>query len=110
MSETDGHIEVSAEIPGVSEKDIDLTISADGTSLSIRGEKKLAKNKQEKKQEKKDYYCAERAYGEFRRTVALPTEVDPDEVEAKFHNGVLEIVLTKADASSKVKHIAVKAS
>lgn len=106
MAETDGHIEVSAEIPGVSDKDIDVTISADGTSLSIRGEKKLAK----KKKEEKDYYCAERTYGEFKRTVALPCEVDPDEVDAKFHNGVLEIVLTKADSSSKVKHISVKAS
>ncbi len=105
VSETDGHIEVSAEIPGVSEKDIDLTISADGTSLSIRGEKKLAKEKKEK-----DYYCAERVYGEFRRTVTLPCAVDQDKVEAKFHNGVLEIDLTKTDASSKVKRIAIKAT
>ena len=104
VSETDGHIQLSAEIPGVSEKDIDLTISADGTSLSIRGEKKLAKEKKEK-----EYYCAERVYGEFRRTVTLPCAVNQDKVEAKFHNGVLEIDLTKTDASSNVKHIPIKA-
>jgi HSP20 family protein len=107
MSETNGHIEVSAEIPGVSEKDIDLTISQDGTSLSLRGEKKLSKKKEDKE---KDYYCAERVYGEFRRTVALPCAVDQDKVEAKFRNGVLEVKLTKTDASSKVKHIPIKAS
>ena len=105
MSETDGHIEVSAEIPGVSEKDIDLTISQDGTSLSLRGEKKLAKEKKEQ-----DYYCAERVYGEFRRTVALPSAVDQNKVDARFHNGVLEVKLTKTDPSSNVKHIPVKAS
>ena len=106
MSETDGHIEVSAEIPGVTEKDIDVTISADGSTLSIRGEKKLAKEVREK-----DYYCAERVYGEFRRTLPLPCPVNQDKVEAKFHNGVLEINLTKADASARgVKHIDIKTS
>lgn len=105
MSETDGHIDVSAEIPGVSEKDIDLTISQDGTQLSLRGEKKLAKEKKEQ-----DYYCAERVYGEFRRTVALPCAVNQDKVDARFHNGVLEVKLTKMDPSSNVKRIPVKAS
>ena len=105
MSETDGHIEVSAEIPGVSENDIDLTISQDGTSLSLRGEKKLAKEKKEK-----DYYCAERVYGEFRRTVSLPCEVDQDKVDARFRNGVLEVKLTKTAPSASVKRIPVKAS
>ena len=105
MSETDGHIELSAEIPGVSEKDIDLTISQDGKSLSLRGEKKLATEKKEQ-----DYYCAERVYGEFRRTMALPCAVDQDKVEARFHNGVLEVKLTKSDPVSNVKHIPVKAS
>lgn len=106
MSETDGHIHVSAEIPGVSEKDLDITLSPDGTTLSIRGEKKLVKEKQEK-----DYYCAERTYGEFRRTLAMPSAVKQDGVVAKFTNGVLEIDLTKSDPSSKgIKHIPIKAT
>lgn len=106
MSETDGHIEVSAELPGVNEKDIDVTLSPDGNTLSIRGEKKI---KTEKKDA--DYYCAERAYGAFRRTMSLPSSVDPDQVDAKFHSGVLEIKLNKTDDTSKgVKHIDIKAT
>jgi HSP20 family protein len=106
MSETNGHIDVSAEIPGVSEKDIDLTLSPDGTTLSIKGEKKLSKEKKDK-----DYYYAERSYGEFRRTMTLPCPVNPDKVDAKFHNGVLEVKLTKVEDSSKgVKRIAIKAT
>ena len=106
MSESDGHIFVSAEIPGVSEKDIDVTLSPDGTMLSIRGEKKLAKEKREK-----DYYCSEREYGEFVRSLSLTTPVDENKIGAKFHNGVLEIDLTKAEGASQgVKHIPVKSS
>jgi HSP20 family protein len=106
MSETDGHIEVSAELPGVSEKDIDVTLSPDGNTLSIKGEKKIAKEKKEK-----DYYCAERTYGAFRRTMSLPATVNSDKVDAKFRNGVLEIKLNKVDDKSKgIKHIDIKAS
>lgn len=104
MSETNGHIEVSAEIPGVTEKDIDLTLSPDGKTLALKGVKKLSKEKKDK-----DYYYAERSYGEFRRTMTLPSPVNPDKVDAKFHNGVLEIKLTKVEDSSKgVKRIAIK--
>ena len=106
ISETNGHIEVSAEIPGVSEKDIDLTLSPDGKTLALKGVKKLSKEKKDK-----DYYYAERSYGEFRRTMTLPSPVNPDKVDAKFHNGVLEIKLTKVEDSSKgVKRIAIKGS
>jgi HSP20 family protein len=110
MSETNGHIDLSAEIPGVSEQDIELTISQDGTSISLKGEKKLAKKKKKKKEkEEKDYYCAERVYGEFKRTVALPCAVDQNKVEAKFHDGVLEVKLTKTEVYPTVKHIPIKA-
>jgi HSP20 family protein len=106
MSETNGHIEISAELPGVSEKDIDVTLSPDGQTLVIKGEKKLTKEKKEK-----DYYCAERSYGAFRRTMSLPSSVNPDKVDAKFRNGVLEIKLNKVDDTSKgMKHIDIKAS
>ena len=104
MSETDGHIEVSAELPGVSEKDIDVTLTPDGKTLSIKGEKKTSKETKEK-----DYYFAERTYGSFRRTMSLPAAANPDKVEAKFRNGVLEITLNKMESSSKgLKHIAIK--
>ena len=103
MSETNGHIEVSAELPGVSEKDIDVTLTPDGKTLSIKGEKRISKEKKEK-----DYYCAERAYGTFRRTMTLPATVNPDKVEAKFRNGVLEITLNKMESSKSLKHIDIK--
>ncbi len=104
MSETDGHIDISAELPGVDEKDIDVMLSQDGNLLTIKGEKKFSKEKQDK-----DYYCAERSYGVFRRTMSLPTTVNADKVNAKFKNGVLEISLTKvADAAKGVKHIEIK--
>jgi HSP20 family protein len=106
MAEADEHIHVLIEIPGVKKKHIDLTVAPDGTSLSIRGQKKLAKDKQDRR-----YDCAERLYGEFERTVALPCEVNQDDVKAKLHNGVLQIELTKADAYAKgLKHININAT
>lgn len=104
MSESGKHIHVLIEIPGVKKKHIDLTVAPDGTSLSIRGQKKLAKDKEDR-----HYGCAERVYGEFERTVELPCEVDQDDVKARLHNGVLQIELTKADASAKgLKRIDIK--
>ena len=104
MSETDSRIEVTAELPGVSEKDIDVTLSPDGTSLSIKGEKRSSTEQQEK-----DYYYAERSYGAFRRTMNLPSPVNHDKVNARFKNGVLSISLKKSDAGAKaVKHIDIK--
>ena len=101
MSESDGHIEVSAELPGVSDKDMTITLSPDGTTLSIKGEKKISKEKKGK-----DYYCAERSYGSFRRTMTLPVPVNSEKVSAKFKHGVLEIKLEKLhDTSSAAKHI-----
>ena len=101
MSETDGHIEVSAELPGVTEKDIAVTLTPDGNTLSIKGEKRTSKEKKEK-----DYYCAERSYGSSRRTMSLPATVNADKVKAKLRDGVLEVTLEKMEPSSKgVKHI-----
>jgi len=104
MSESANRIEVTAELPGVSEKDIDVTLSPDGTSLSIKGEKKSSTEEQEK-----DYYYAERSYGAFRRTMSLPSPVNPDKVDARFKNGVLSISLKKSGAGAKAaKHIDIK--
>jgi HSP20 family protein len=106
MSETDKHIHVLVEIPGVKKKHINLTVAPDGASLHIWGKKNLAKDKADR-----EYVCAERMYGEFGRTVTLPCEVSQDAVEATLRNGVLEIALTKADASVKgPKHIDIKAT
>jgi HSP20 family protein len=95
---------VSIELPGMDEKDVDITLS--GRVLTIRGEKK-----QEEEQKEKDYYRRERTYGAFRRTIELPGEVDSSKIEASFKKGVLRVALPKTkEAQEKVKHISVKAA
>ncbi|HVN97693.1 MAG TPA: Hsp20/alpha crystallin family protein [Syntrophorhabdaceae bacterium] len=101
--DADKEIRVSAEIPGIEEKDIDLSLTKD--SLTIRGEKK-----EEKEEKGKDYHRMERAYGSFSRTIPLPIEVNTDKVEATYNKGVLTIVLPKTDKAVKeTKRIPIKA-
>jgi HSP20 family protein len=95
---------VSVELPGMDEKDVDITLS--DRRLTIRGEKR-----QDEKEEGKDYYRQERTYGAFRRTIDLPGEVDESKIEAAFKKGVLKIELPKTkEAQQKVRHIDVKAA
>jgi HSP20 family protein len=104
VTESDSDIQVTAELPGVDEEDIDVTITRD--MLTIQGEKK-----EETEDEGKNYYRAERSYGSFRRTVSLPGEVvDTDQAEATYKNGLLTIILPKREESSKAsKRIEVQA-
>ncbi len=93
---------VTAELPGMSEKDIDLSISGD--TLTIRGEKK-----EEKEDKNKNYYYSERSYGTFMRSVPLPRQVETEKVSASFKKGVLTITLPKtAEAAETTKKIDVK--
>lgn len=102
VAETDKTIEVTAEIPGVDVKDIDVQLRED--VLTIKGEKKA-----EKDEKQKDYHLVERSYGMFERSFSLPADVEAGKVEASFDKGVLKIVLPKApEAQSKVKRIDVK--
>jgi HSP20 family protein len=103
VSETDKEIKVSAELPGMDEKDIDVSLTRD--SLTIKGEKK-----QETEDKGEDYYRMERSYGSFTRSIPLPIEVDTDKVQATFKKGVLEITLPKtARAIQETRKIPVKA-
>ncbi len=103
VSESDKEIKISAELPGVDEKDIDVTLNKD--SLIIKGEKK-----EEKEDRGKDYYCIERSYGSFSRSIALPVEVDTDRAEASYKKGILTVKIPKtARAIEEKKKIAVKA-
>lgn len=79
---------VEAELPGFDKKDIDINITDD--VLTIR-----ASRKQEEEKKGKNYYYAERSYGEFVRSLRLPAEVDKKGVKAKYTNGVLELTLPK---------------
>lgn len=104
VTETDEAVEVSVELPGMDEKDIDVSLSDD--VLTIRGEKKA-----EREEKKKGYYLAERSYGSFYRSIPLPPGVDPEKAEAQFKKGVLTVSLPKTpEAQAKVRKIEVKAS
>lgn len=102
VSETDKEIQVSAELPGVEEKDVDVTL-ADGR-LTIKGEKK-----QESEEKDKEFHRVERSYGSFERTLSLPDEIDENKVSATFKNGVLSVTIAKKKgAKPAAKKIAVK--
>lgn len=96
ISESKKEIIINAEIPGVDNKDIDVSI--DGRYLSIKGEKK-----QEKEEKDSNYHMIERSYGSFQRTVELPADVDEENVEAKYKRGILKIKLKKVKGSETRK-------
>ena len=89
-------ITVEAELPGVDEKDVSVTL-ANGM-LTIKGEKK-----QEKEEKGENYYVAERSFGSFERAVRLPDSVDEAKVEAKFDKGVLKITAAKKPEAVKAE-------
>ncbi len=104
VSETETAMQVTAELPGMDEKDIQLSLEND--SLIISGEKK---NDVEEKG--KNFHRVERSYGSFQRIVPLVSEIQSDKVEATFRNGVLNINLPKTPAAAKQAHkIEIKAS
>ncbi len=95
-------VKVTAEIPGIEEKDIDLQVSADGV-LSISGEKKG-----ESVQDEKNNYFSEISYGMFKRTIQLPWDLDYEATTAKYNNGVLTVLIPKSpEEKQKFKKITV---
>ncbi len=104
VKEEDKEIIVTAELPGMDQKDIDVTVAND--SIRISGEKK-----REEEKEEKGYYRRETSYGTFERVVDLPTEVDENKAEAEFSKGVLTIKLPKSEeAQAKRKKIKIKSA
>lgn len=104
VTEDDKGYTLTAELPGLTEKEIELSV-ADGM-LTLKGEKQ-----QEKEEKNKQYWLSERTYGSFQRTFALPEGVDPGKVDAKFAKGVLTILLLKKPEVVKAaKKIEVKAA
>lgn len=103
VSENKSNVLVSAELPGVDEKDIDLQISSDGY-LTISAEKK-----QENSSHDKDHYFSEISYGMVRRTVPLPWELDYTKADAEYNDGVLRVTIPKTKTEKeKLKKISVK--
>lgn len=100
--ETDRAYEITVELPGMEEKDIEVTVGRD--SVTVKGEKK-----EEKQEEKKGYYLSERRYGSFQRGFPLPEGVDAEKIEAGFKQGVLTLTLPKKpEAAPQHKKIEVK--
>lgn len=103
VSETEKEVVISAELPGIEEKDIDVSLSKD--AITIKGEKK-----EEKEEKGKSYYRMERSYGSFSRTIPLPAEIDADKTTAEFKKGVLTIKMPKTpEAIKETKKIQIKA-
>jgi HSP20 family protein len=104
VAETDREVEVSIELPGIDEKDVDVAIAND--VLTVRGEKK-----DYREEKRKGFYLAERSYGAFHRSIPLPPGVDSDKAKAEFKKGILTISLPKTpEAQSRVKKITVSAA
>ena len=102
VAETKDAFEVTAELPGVDEKDI--KVSLDDNQLVISGEKKAESTKQEK-----DWHVQERTYGSFYRSMSLPFEPEDGAVEAHFDKGVLHLTIKKpAKAIKTTKTIDIK--
>ncbi len=102
VSETEKEFEITAELPGLEEKDVQVNV-ADGV-LTIRGEKKA-----EKEERDKNYHMVERSYGSFARSLELPKGVDADAIKASIVNGVLKVSVPKP-VPAQVKKIEVKAA
>ena len=101
MTEDDKSILVTAELPGLDEKDIEISLTHD--TLVLRGEKK-----EEIENNSGEIYCTERSYGSFTRILSIPRDVDPDRVEATFSKGVLHITLPKIEGGTAGRKIEIR--
>lgn len=100
LSETDREIRITAEVPGMSEKDVELLL--DGGVLTLRGERKS-------ETEDKDRGYSERYYGRFERRIALPSNIDEQGAKADFKDGVLSVTLPKSVDAERGRRIAINA-
>jgi HSP20 family protein len=98
--QTDEDVVVKAALPGVKPEEVDISITGD--VLTIKGE-----HKEEEEVKEADYFCKERRYGAFSRSVSIPVQVKAEGAEALFENGILTLTLPKAE-ETKPKQIKVK--
>lgn len=104
MVEKDKAYEITAELPGLNTRDIEVTLS--NGILTIKGEKT-----EEKEEKKKDYYLSERSYGSFMRNFRVPEGADAEKIEATYDKGILKLTVPKtAEAQKPEKKIAIKAA
>jgi HSP20 family protein len=100
VTERDNEIRVTAEVPGMSEKDVELLVE-DGM-LTIRGERKS-------ENEDKDRGWSERWYGRYERRIALPSGVDEEKARADFRDGVLTVTLPRSAEAERGRRIPINA-
>jgi HSP20 family protein len=94
----------SVELPGINQKDIDISFNEEDDILIIKGEKR-----EKNKEENDDYYICERSYGSFRREIPLPHNVEKDKIEATFDKGILTLEIPKKkEITKKSKKIEIK--
>ena len=101
VSETEKELRITAELPGVTEKDIEVRLDDD--VLTIRGQKTF-----ERKDDKENYHLVERSFGTFQRSLRLPFRINPEEVQARFENGVLTLTLPKPQGEERSRRITVQ--
>lgn len=97
LSETDDEIRVKAELPGMDEKEIQVSVEED-EMLTIRGERR-----EERETKKRNYHVSEISYGGYSRTVPLPAPVDAAKAKAKFKHGVLTLTLPKTEQAREAR-------
>ena len=104
LTEDSSAYKISAELPGMTEKDIEVAVSGD--MVTLKGEKR-----QEREDKTENYHISERSYGSFQRSFYIPDGVDRDKIAAEFSKGVLTLTLPKtAEAQKASKKIEVKAA
>ena len=103
VSETDKEIDIDAELPGMDDKNVEVSVSGD--TLTIRGERM-----DQRDEKNKNYRLMERSCGSFARSLNLPFDVDPKNVSAKFDKGVLHIAIQKPENVAKSAKIPVKSA
>jgi HSP20 family protein len=102
ISDDEKNVYVEAEIPGVNKDDLKITLK--DNILTLKGEKKIEKEKKDK-----NYYRSERCYGSFQRSFTLPVDVDSNKIDAKYNDGTLTLKMEKLKpAPVKVKEIEIK--
>jgi HSP20 family protein len=102
ISDDEKNVFVEAEIPGVNKDDLKITLK--DNILTLKGEKKIEKEKKDK-----NYYRSERCYGSFQRSFTLPVDVDSNKIDAKYNDGTLTLKMEKLKpAPVKVKEIEIK--
>lgn len=94
-------LKVSVEMPGLEKEDIKISVDKDSVEIS-------AERKTTQEEKKKNYYHCERSYSSFRRMFGLPEEVNPDDVDAEYKDGLLRVTLKKAGKKEEKKEVKIK--